>query len=121
MNVALLEKGGGKKYGAKPGADQQAGQGDDQPQFSIPLFKLRELLADPRQNSFCLSMHYAGTSKIPISRHSLAASNVSRAGTKVMKREEIGPMDHDFESGERAGRKLGLAPVGGCRYPMRNC
>src|ERR1700730_1186899 len=115
MNVALLEKGGGKKYGAKPGADQQAGQGDDQPQFSIPLFKLRELLADPRPNSFCFFMHYAGTPKIPISRHSLAASNVSRAGTKVMKREEIGPMDPDFESGERAGGKLGLPPAGGLR------
>ena len=57
VDVAFLEKGGGEKHGAEPGADQQAGQGHDHPQFSIPLFQLRELLADPRQDSFGLSMH----------------------------------------------------------------
>ena len=31
VNVALLEKGRREEYGQKPGADQQAGQGHDQP------------------------------------------------------------------------------------------
>jgi hypothetical protein len=65
MNVALLEKGRGKKDGEKPGADQQAGERHDQPQLSIALLKVRELLADPGEYSFSLSLHPA--TALPIS------------------------------------------------------
>ena len=64
VNVALLEKGRRKKYSAKPGAHQQAGQGHDQPQLSIPLFELRELLANPCQYTLSLCLHSEITRRV---------------------------------------------------------
>jgi hypothetical protein len=43
--------------GHESSAGQQSGQGHDQPQLSISLFELRELLANLRQNTFSLCMH----------------------------------------------------------------
>src|SRR5207253_5674371 len=84
VNVALLEKRGRVEDGQQPRTNQQAGKRHDQPQLSVPLFEMRELLANLRQDSFSLPMHCTTASgRFSSAGLSLAPYNVSPYSTKV--------------------------------------